>query len=33
MNDLMYYMTKWYETMSSEERDNLIKKYHLSPGV
>ena len=33
MNNVALYMTKWCEMMSSEERDNLIEKYHLSSEV
>lgn len=32
-DDLMLYMTKWCDTMSSDERDDLIKWYHISPGA
>lgn len=33
MNNVALYMTEWEKMMSDEERDNLIKKYRLSPGV
>lgn len=33
MNNAALYMTKWCKMMSSEERDDLIKKYHLSSVV